>query len=141
MRREKGFSLIEILIVVAVIAIIAAIAIPALRKARQSANAASAIQSLRTISTAQHLYYLKFKTYGTLAALMPEGTLDPKLTSGSKSAYLFAITVDLAAKTWYSTATPEEEAINTRHFFVDETAVIRSKLGSPADATSTPIPQ
>ena len=69
MKRQKGFSLIELLIVVAIILIIAAIAIPNLMRARMSANESAAAGSLRTINTAQLSYNAAYQTFGTLAQL------------------------------------------------------------------------
>jgi len=164
MRHEKGFTLIELMIVVAVIAIIAAIAIPNLLRSRMSANEAGAIGALRTISNAE----VQFQTggfvdadadnVGDFAVLGPVGVVgtlanpaagtepfvDNVLGSGAKSGYNFVVTPGNAAvgdEVYTATADPITAGrTGTRRFFMDNSAVIRFTAdGTAPNAASMPI--
>ena len=98
--RERGFSLIELLIVVAIILIIVAIAIPDLLKSRQAANQASAVASLRTINSSEVTFASTYNTgYSStlvqldgsalVATIASAGLIDSIVGGGQKSGYLY----------------------------------------------------
>src|ERR1043166_7045549 len=91
-KRNRGFSLLELLIVVAIILIIATIAIPSLLRSRQSAQESSAVAQIRTINTAEVTYLSSNQgSYGDIPSLTTQGLLDNRFT-GSVSGYSFTLT-------------------------------------------------
>jgi len=151
--RQKGFSLIELLIVVAIILIIAAIAIPNLLRAKMAANEASAVGSLRTVNTSCVAYSTSYGTFpSSLASLGPiavGGTasstsadlIDSVLSAGTKSGYTFTYTAANSNQTYTLTATPISAGqTGQRMFFTDQSGVIRANVtGAGATVASTPI--
>ena len=141
MRKQKGFSLIELLIVVAIILIIAAIAIPNLLRARMAANESSAVASIRTINTAMITYNSTYPTTGFAASLgvlggvapcTPTSTtaclVDSVLAAGVKSGYTFtaAGAGGPPAVTYFATAVPVTlNQTGIRSFCSFEDAVVR----------------
>ncbi len=162
MKKQKGFSLIELLIVVAIILIIAAIAIPNLNRASISANESAAVANLRTINTALVTYLSTYSTFpatGELTKLSDGGTaancpnspsatsaclLDNTITGATvapgKSGYVLTYTSAAASGTYgINNDAATQGSTGVRHFFTDQSGVIRANSATtqgPA-ATST----
>jgi type IV pilus assembly protein PilA len=157
-KRQEGFSLIELLIVVAIILIIAAIAIPNLLRSKMAANEASAVGSLRTLNTACVDFVTTYGGFpGALSYLGGEGSssfptsttaqlIDNVLQTGIKSGYTFSFSAAAADSAgnidnYLITAAPiRPGTTGIRYFYTDQTGVIRANAsGAAATSSSTPI--
>jgi prepilin-type N-terminal cleavage/methylation domain-containing protein len=160
-KKQAGFSLIELLIVVAIILIIAAIAIPNLIRSKIAANEASAMNSLRTINTAQVAFAATYPSVGFASVLTalagssaicatPTGAssanaclIDPVLGSGTKAGYNFVV-ASAGATSPNAIFTANADPIfrgqsGQRSFFSDQSGVIRYNAAAASTIADTPI--
>jgi type IV pilus assembly protein PilA len=156
-RRQKGFSLIELLIVVTIILIISAIAIPNLMRSKMSANEAAAIGALKALTESAVMYSNSYGGFPhSIANLGPSGggtgtsstaadLIDSGLATGVKSGYKFTFSVtgtDAAGNvvSYGVTAVPVTPgSTGQRSFYTDQSGTIRVAPSGTADSSSPPI--
>jgi type IV pilus assembly protein PilA len=151
---QKGFSLIELLIVISVILVIAGISIPTLLQSRMRANEASAVATLRQMATASLAYQVQCENgfESSLVLLGPGGgdctsganLLDSILggsASPQKSGYVFVFTGDgqTPSNGYGITADPLGSYSGIRHFFIDQSGVVRENDTATATAADLPL--
>jgi prepilin-type N-terminal cleavage/methylation domain-containing protein len=158
MQKQRGFSLIELLIVVAIVLIICAIAIPNMFRAKIAANESSAVGSLRTIGTGEITYAATYPTVGfstllaslggtsctsptSTAACIIDDTLAQASAAAPKTGYYFTYTLDPNVGytllgdpvSWYHSG--------TKHYYTDATAVIHYNADNQTASSSDPAVQ
>jgi type IV pilus assembly protein PilA len=145
--RRRGFSLIELLIVISIILIIITVAVPKFQKAQMGARELGAIKAIQTLHQAQVQYQSQFGRYATsLQELGPpaSGPATPSaadligndLSGGEKGQYKFALTSNAGG--YVITAMPANPSGGSRTFYSDQSMVIHQNFGAEAATASSP---
>jgi type IV pilus assembly protein PilA len=151
---QRGFSVVEVVVLVAILLVIAAIAIPNLLHSNLSEHESSGVASLRALNAACANYSMLYGGYprslsnlgpGDAANSTSAALIDAALASGMKSGYVFtytagAIGIGGNVLSYDITANPATPgSTGQRRFFTDQSGVIRANRAGAADAGSTPI--
>jgi prepilin-type N-terminal cleavage/methylation domain-containing protein len=134
MKKEQGFSLIELLIVVAIIAIIAAIAVPSMLTARMAANEAGAIQGCRTVGSAEVAFAaVNNQQFTNLTGLVDGNFVDSRFSGLGFNGYNYTGTLASGNMTFDFAANPVSAGSTGRYdYTVDESLVVRYGTVAPS---------
>ncbi len=149
-RRQRGFSLIELLIVIAIILIILSVALPQMSKSRMHAQEMAAIEELSTINKAEIQYYSQFNSYATTLSQLgppassgaPDGPQSANLIPGSLASGVsggYNFTVTASPQGYGISAVPKAfGSTGRRTFFTDQSGVTRQNWGQDPATPNSP---
>ncbi|MFQ5741021.1 MAG: type IV pilin protein [Acidobacteriota bacterium] len=125
MKESRGFSFIELLMVVSVISILAAMSVPHLQKMKMGSQERVALATIRTFFKGEAMYLAQFQTFGDFDGLISNEFIDNSFASGSKAGYSYA--VQNPSQTHFEViAVPLTFGVSgEKSFYIDETGVIR----------------
>ena len=145
MRKEQGFSLIELLIVMTVIGIITAITVPIFLKSKAAVNEVSAIKTLTNVATSQFTYASTKgggKYAKDLEELQAAGLIDAAVDGGAKDGYTFVVSSTGTRQAFTAAASPTTPGLTgNRYFFVDDSGVLRFSTRAAATSSSNILSQ
>lgn len=139
---ERGFSLLELLIVVAIIMIIATIAIPSFLRSRQAAHESAAAASLKNVNVAQNVYLMTNHVFGSLGVLIGDGLLIDGRYATTLSGYNFAVALTPDSLDYVATANAATVEHGRYDYYTTPDYVIRystNPLRAPAGMAGQPV--
>lgn len=136
---ERGYSMLELLVVLAIIIVVAALALANLRSSKKAAYESVTLSYLRTVAEAQEVVRIRTQRYASdLETLASNGFVEAP--SASKLGYEVTMSMADGAVPWVMNANPAQPGTTgDRYFYIDATGVIRFSISGPADASSPPV--
>jgi prepilin-type N-terminal cleavage/methylation domain-containing protein len=141
MKTSRGFSLLELLIVVAIILIIATVAVPSFLRSRQTANEKAAVANMRTLVTAEMAYASSGGVYGSVSDLVNVGLLLDDRFNTSSNGYSYQVSLSPDSRDYMGIATAVSANLGRYDYYVLPDAVVRySTISTRAPAGQAGMP-